>query len=76
VPSDGRSEGLAGRKPESCLGPTDEEEETKGVGSTSEEAVDVCGNAGAASGEQGNKLLGLLLAGSTGQHMAGRNGLA
>jgi hypothetical protein len=26
--------------------------------------------------EQGVKLLGLLLAGSTGQHMAGRNGLA
>jgi hypothetical protein len=26
--------------------------------------------------EQGGKLLGLLLAGSTGQHMAGRNGLA
>ena len=26
--------------------------------------------------EQGIKLLGLLLAGSTGQHMAGRNGLA
>jgi hypothetical protein len=26
--------------------------------------------------EQGVKLLGLLLTGSTGQHMAGRNGLA
>jgi hypothetical protein len=26
--------------------------------------------------EQGGKLLGLLLTGSTGQHMAGRNGLA
>jgi hypothetical protein len=26
--------------------------------------------------EQGVKVLGLLLAGSTGQHMAGRNGLA
>jgi hypothetical protein len=28
------------------------------------------------SPEQGVKLLGLLLAGSTGQHMAGRDGLA
>jgi hypothetical protein len=28
------------------------------------------------SPEQGGKLLGLLLTGSTGQHMAGRNGLA
>ena len=30
----------------------------------------------AVSPEHGIKLLGLLLAGSTGQHMAGRNGLA
>jgi hypothetical protein len=28
------------------------------------------------SPEQGGKLLGLLLTGSTGQHVAGRNGLA